>query len=695
MDGKDFTSLLLTEEPIRQLTPDLRLFLHSLPVAASIIDFRGRILGLNPEGENLLEWGETACTGRSLHDLLNCTLPDQEGISTLCPISYVLQSGLPISAMHASIRTRSGASRPVEYRCAPLQYASRPHVIVTWRDVSHQLQMEHDRHRLASIPEESPNPIVEFDQDATLLYANPAMMELISQFGFDDEAFPAILPSGLAGIIQTCSQSATVSSRLPASRDRYSYEWTFYPVPHTTIVRGYGIDLTLHLGMEEELRQAKNAAEAADRAKSEFLATVSHELRTPLNGVLGMTDLLLMTALTSEQRDYTEIAKRSASTLLNLVSDILDFSSSEAGKLKLESRDFYLHEVMQHTLSLFAPRAQEKGLELRYECSPDLPSMFRGDPHRLEQILVNLIGNALKFTAQGTIAIEVRKAADGDGAQPHEHTRNNAATPAADCLVEFIVQDTGIGVGKDQQARLFQAFSQVDASSSRKYGGTGLGLAISKQLVELMGGGIGIESALGCGSRFWFTARLSLPPCATTTKFVSSVPSRDTHEQPTILAEPMPSTSAVRILLVEDNIVNQKLAVRLLKKLGYEADVAGNGEEALKILEQQTYDAILMDCQMPHLDGFEATKEIRRREVRSAASSEQALEENVQMASQLTIKNWQPTPKRIPIIALTANATKGDRERCLDAGMDDYLTKPIHPPDLKATLQRWLPHGGS
>lgn len=414
----------------------------------------------------------------------------------------------------------------------------------------------------------------------------------------------------------------------------------------------------------EELEKALISARDATLMKSRFLANMSHEIRTPMNGVLGMTDFLLGTRLSAEQQEYAESIKRSADSLLGLINDILDLSRIEAGKLRLDRVDFPLHSTITETSSIFALQARAKGLEFVSTIGQGLPEFAMGDAGRLRQVLTNLLGNAIKFTERGEITLTVELASQ---------TRDAVQ-------LRFVVQDTGIGVPESEQGRLFDAFTQADESNTRKYGGTGLGLAISKQLVELLGGEIGLESEPGKGSRFWFTAKFapstkqSLRPL-TIPKVVGqngpaapgAAPSSAEGALSVNADEALPVHATVRILLAEDNEINQRITMRLLQKLGLEADVVVNGREAVKALEKRKYDLVLMDCQMPDMDGFEATAVIRSKEGNN---------------------------RRQRICALTANAMDGDRERCLAAGMDDYISKPVGLEKLRDALDRWLPGVG-
>ena len=530
-----------------------------------------------------------------------------------------------------------------------------------FRDTSDRARAEEalkqERNLLHALMEGVPDYVYVKDSESRFLLANKGVVELMGVASANDllgktdfEFFPKELAAQYYLDEQRIIQSGEPlfnreePCRGPAGEPKWNLT-TKVPFDDGSGriigVVGWGRDITEQKQIAEQLRQAKEAAEAASRAKSEFLANMSHEIRTPMNGILGMTELVLGTELSVEQREHLEMVDSSAHALLTVINDILDFSKIEARKLELDCVDFDLRENLEATTKTFEMPAQRKGLELVCRIRPEVPARVRGDAFRLRQVLTNLLGNALKFTERGQVALEVASdPPDQDSVTLH-----------------FAVRDTGIGIPREKQQLVFHPFSQADSSTTRRYGGTGLGLTISARLVEMMGGRIWVESEAGQGSRFHFTARLDLAQAAEQARPVN-VPLRavDDHAR---------DRRALRILVAEDNRVNQILIVRLLEKRGHATVVAGNGREALAALEKQPFDVVLMDMQMPEMDGFEAVTIIRQRENGTGAHQ--------------------------PIIAITAHAMKGDRERCLAVGMDRYVSKPVRAEELFEAIDALIP----
>lgn len=433
---------------------------------------------------------------------------------------------------------------------------------------------------------------------------------------------------------------------------------------HTSVTESLALRFE-NLELIRDLSVAKEQAESASRAKSQFLANMSHELRTPLNGVIGAVALLRNTGLTDQQRRLAQLAHRSGRMLLGIINDLLDFSKIEAGKLELERLVFDPRQTIGEVIEVFAESARRKGLTVTCTIQEEVPPLLRGDPGRLNQVLTNLLDNAVKFTEQGEIAVEV-------------HCLGPDPRPLDSCVLRLVVRDTGIGIFPEARARIFDPFAQADGSTSRRYGGTGLGLAIVKQLVSLMGGEIWVESALAQGATFWFTVRLEGVPVPTDAR---QVVAGDPHgEQECGQAQ---ERFDAYVLLVEDNPVNQEVSRLLLESMGCRVDLAADGQAALARLSRGHYDLIIfMDCQLPGMDGFETTRLVREKEADRASA----------LVLEARSAERTPQPDRTPIIALTAHAVKGDRDACLAAGMDDYVSKPFSQGQLSSVLRRWLPH---
>ena len=806
--------------------------LDTLPIGFLLLDSQLRVLSMNREAARLVGHSAEYCTSKLLREIL-LQQPGTTGHTIATLIQASLRDHRPIQAARAMLIAPTDEPRQIEWTYVPLDVEDDPGGVLTLRDLTCESELQQDRDRLARVAEENPSPIIELDSDANLVYANPAMTQLLQRFGYAAGGFPSVCPGELVQLVQRCIGTGKEIRGQEVRLAHASFTWIFCPVPSHRLVRCYAVDMTDVTAAQEELRrsaehlqnsnrqldQALQEAQAAARVKASFLATVSHELRTPMNGVIGMTDLLMDTEPSEEQQSYIEPIRQCGEALLGLINDILEYGKIEAGKLELECIDFNLRTTVEDVLGQFAEQAQKKGLEITGLVHAAVPTGLRGDPGRLRQILTNFVGNAIKFTKQGDVTVQAYLEKDLVDA----------------VVIRFEITDSGIGIPPEVQARLFQPFTQADSSTSRKYGGTGLGLAISKQLAEQMGGSVGIVSQPEHGSTFWCTARfikqptssLAIVPSAELTgrrvlivddnesnriilhhlvtgwgmvddqarDAASAVtlieqqaakglsydvaivdmlmPGKDglqlakelrihpvgslvrliiltsliqrghaelarqagflayltkpiRHDQlsnclrtvlgmPGLVGErtlttvtaPAPPLitqhtlaeieSTSRVLVAEDNLINQKLTVRILEKLGYQSDVVENGQEALAALTQNSYALVLMDCQMPVMDGLAATAEIRKREALSVKREAQEpcatpslhVSRDTLHACASHFTNDAPL-RHIPIVALTANAMSGDRERCLAAGMNDYLTKPVRKEKLKEALNRWI-----
>jgi PAS domain S-box-containing protein len=624
---------------------------EAAPDCMLVFDEPGRIVLANLESERIFNYS----SGEMLGVHFSQILPEgwREPFVALLRAFHAAPDAIHMGEGVA--RRRDGSEFPVEVRLSRLPQLGNESLslCVVIRDLS--LRKQHERglqlanEQQRAILMAAPNGIA-FINGEVIVQANSSLHEV---FGYaEDELLgqsPKIwleastLPDSVAEIRRLLHEGETYRRELHLRRKDGSLFWG--AVSARAVIPGdlsHGSiwvvqDISLQRAAVKDMREARELAEQAAKVKAEFLANMSHEIRTPMNAIIGMTHLVMATELDERQRDYLDKVKSSSRHLLGVLDDILDFSKIEAGKLQLDTQDFSLQRLLRETTDLLHERIHGKGLELSLEVAPQVPDQLHGDPLRLRQVLLNYLSNAVKFTERGRIEIAVAL----------------RETHAEELCLEFAVSDTGIGLSEQQCAQLFTSFQQADASTTRRYGGTGLGLAIAKQLARLMGGDVAVRSAPGQGSTFSFSARMQL----------AHAPLREEPNAEVILGRSQ--ALGGRVLLVEDNELNQQVAAELLRAMGCQVDIAGNGREALDKLAGRRYDLVFMDMQMPVLDGLAATRELRLR----------------------------PELAELPVVAMTANAMREDREACKAAGMNDFISKPFEPQTLHTVLQRWLGEG--
>jgi PAS domain S-box-containing protein len=619
---------------------------HAADVIA-IFDPTGTLTYVNPAMERLLGHRPSDCVGTNAFDLLH---PDDRGSAVARFAAGLAGAGDTHGPLTCRVRHADGSWRVFETTGTNMVADGRvAGVIVNARDITDRSAMERalrdSEVRYRTLVENSSDLIAQLDRTGTFVYTSPNYESALGWGPADlvgRSCLEFIHPDDFGTI-------AAAVAEFRGGRHQFRFrhangEWRWFESRSTIFAADDGEesgvvvtrDVTERKLAEEARERAAAAAEAASRAKSEFLANMSHEIRTPLNAVIGMTDTVLHSDLRPEQRGELLVVKSAAESLLDVLNDILDFSKMEAGKLTLEPVEFDVDELIEDVVRIFARAAADKGVSMTATVAPGTPRRLVGDRVRLRQVLFNLLGNAVKFTDRGSVAVEL------SGAVPRNPSEHTALT--------FVVRDTGVGIAPERVAAIFQPFEQADGSTTRRYGGTGLGLTICAKLVALMGGAITVESAVGRGSAFSFTAPFACRP---------ALPRSARRELPAAAEPPLRS---LRILLAEDNVINQKVASRMLQQSGHAVTIAPNGRVALDLLARERFDVVLMDVQMPEMDGFEAARAVRVRESAGAPHT--------------------------PIIAMTAHAMAGDRERCLAAGMDAYVSKPVRRLELLDAIAR-------